>query len=524
MTGDMENEAYEKLKERFEELKHIRNAMSILHKDSETNMAPGSELDRVRQLTVLSAMEHRMLNDPAMTQLLAQAEQDAGQLCKEDQRNLKLMRAEIENAAMPENLATEIARLESEGRGLHTRLKPTGDWKQIKDWYRYAFDTMRAIGQDKAQRRGFSSPYEALLDTFSPGISAEEVDRELGRMEKALPALIREAADRQKHQDRPVPLTGPFPKEQQQELCRRIVEKMGFDFNRGRFDMIDGHPSSGGTSDDTRFTTDCDEDNFLEAVYSTMHETGHAMYDQNQPKSWRYQPAGGHLGMAIHESMSRIMEIQAGQTPEFFEFLSREAQDVFNRPNDPSLSAENLRKLKQTVNPSYIRIYADELTYPAHIILRHKLEKALVDGTLDIEDLPQAWNDEIKVLLGITPPDASKGCMQDVHWPTGAIGYFPAYTLGDMGAAQLFAAACRDKPEIRDELRHGNFKPLREWLVDNVYSKGALMTPDELLTAATGEELNARYYLDHLSRRYLGRPYTPPGQSKAPEGPSNNMG
>ncbi|MDE2336178.1 MAG: peptidase M32, partial [Alphaproteobacteria bacterium] len=215
------------------------------------------------------------------------------------------------------------------------------------------------------------------------------------------------------------------------------------------------------------------------------------------------------MGMAVHESQSGIMERNAAHEPEFFQYLEKLAREIFNRPNDPALSAANLQLLANQVNPSFIRIEADELTYPAHILLRYKLEKGLVEGTLAVENLPQAWNDGIKNLLGITPPDNSKGCMQDVHWPTGAIGYFPAYALGNMIAAQLYAAATKAHPEITRELAAGNFKPLLGWLRDNVHSKGSELTTDALMIAATGEKLNAKYYLDHLSRRYAGKAYAP---------------
>ena len=283
---------------------------------------------------------------------------------------------------------------------------------------------------------------------------------------------------------------------------------MGFDFDRGRMDAIDAHPSCGGSASDVRFTTDCsDETSFLSAVYSTIHEGGHGLYEQDTPLEYRYQPVGKTMGMAVHESQSGVMERNAAHTPEFFQFLEKQAREVFNRPNDPALSAKNLELLAKQVKPSFIRIEADELTYPAHVILRYKLEKALIEGTLSVDGLPKAWNDGMQSLLGITPPDNAHGCMQDTHWPSGYIGYFPAYALGNMIAAQLFDAACKAHPEIPAELGKGNFKPLKQWLSDNVHSKGSMLTTDELMTAATGEKLNSKYYLDHLSKRYLGRSY-----------------
>lgn len=508
--------AYEKLKERFEKIINVGNAAAILEKDAQVFMPENSADDRTRQIMALADVAHSLITAPDVEKWLNEAEKEASTLSAEDQRNLYLMRRQwVHAAGLPDELVTEHARLSTEGERLHTELRKTGDWSKVKDWYAHSFEIMRTIGEIKKQKLGTSSVYEALLDGFSPGLSSATLAREFGALEKALPTLISEAAVRQAQLPAPLPLKGPFPRGQQEELCKRLVKALGFDFTKGRMDMVDGHPSCGGSASDVRFTTDFDEEYFLEAVYSTVHEAGHALYEQNTPLAWRYQPAGSNMGMAVHESQSRIIEVQACHTPEFFQYLEKEARDVFNRPDDPALSAENLERLVNKANPSLIRIYADELTYPAHIILRHKLEKAIVEGAMTIDELPQAWNDGIKNLLGITPPDPSQGCMQDVHWPIGYVGYFPAYTLGDMGAAQFFAAACKDKPEIRASLAKGDFTPLREWLRDNVHSKGSLLTNDQLFTAATGEPLNAKHYLNHLSTRYLGKPWQEPAGAPA---------
>lgn len=512
--------AYEQLKQRFEQIISLGNAAAILAKDAETFMPSGCGDDRTRQMVALAEVCHSLISAPEVEQWLDAAEAEKDKLSKDDRRNLTLMRQDwVNSASLPKELVSEVAKLEVEGEKLHTSLRKTGDWSKIRDWYAHSFDTMREVGRIKKAKLGSASIYEALLSSFSPSLSEATVEREFGALEKLLPGLIAEAMERQKSQPAPLPLKGPFPREQQAELFRRVVVAMGFDLTKGRLDVINGHPSCGGSSSDVRFTTDCDENNLLEGLYSTIHETGHALYEQNTPLAWRYQPAGRAMGMSLHESQSRIMEIQACHTIEFCRFLEKQAREIFGRPDDPALSAENLERLLNKAQPSFIRIQADELTYPAHIILRHKLEKALVEGTLPIDELPKAWNEGITKLLGITPASNAEGCMQDVHWPDGLIGYFPAYTLGDMGASQFFAVACQQKPEIKAQLAEGNFTPLREWLRDNVHSKGSLLTTDELFTAATGEPLNAKYYLNHLSQRYLGKPYEPPAPSSKGNGP-----
>lgn len=503
--------SYDKLKERFAMISGISNAAAILYKEMEITMPGGSSDDRVHQLVAISSTCHHLLSAPEVGQWLSEAQAGRASFSVEDQRNLDLMQNSwVHATAVTTALAGESARVDSEGQHKHSKNYKSGDWSLMKDWYEYAFDVARRIGEAKKDKLGVSSVYDALLDQFSPGLRDAVVTKEFALLEKELPALVNDAVAKQKN-EQVIPLSGPFAFEAQEELCRRVTKAMGFDYDRGRFDLTrDHHPSCGGTQDDTRITGRFEgEDNFLPALYAAIHEAGHGMYEQNAPKSWRYQPAGGTLGMAVHESQSMIWELQAGMSPEFFEYLEKEVRDVFGRPNDPALSAENLQRLMTRVAPSFIRIEADELTYPTHIVLRWRLEKEIMESKLKVEDLPQAFNDGMQKLLGIVPPDNSKGCMQDLHWPTGSQGYFPAYTFGAMGAAQLFNAACKARPELKPEMSKGNFNPLREWLRDNVHSKGSLLTADEMFKAATGETLNARYYLDHLSRRYTGKAWAP---------------
>lgn len=515
--------AYEKLKERFSEISNLGGASSVLLKEMEISMPAGSAQDRINQVMAIGTAIHTLITDPQVKLWLDEAQAQAASLSAEDRRNLELMHHSwVHRAFLSRDLSREVSRLGSEGEQRHSQNYTSGDWNTMKDWYRHSFDIARAVGEAKKSALGVKSAYEALLDQFSPGLREATVEREFSLLEKELAPLIKEAQAKQKAQGDPLPLQGPFPFEQVEELCNRVVAAMGFDFSRGRFDLTrDHHPSCGGTSDDTRMTSRYKADDFLDAVFAAIHEAGHGLYSQNLPKAWRYQPAGSDQGMALHESQSMIWELQACKTPEFFQYLEREARAVFGRPNDKSLSADNMMKLMTRVEPSFIRIEADEMTYPAHIVLRWRLEKSIIEGKLDVADLPRAWNDGMKQLLGIVPPDPSKGCMQDVHWPGGMQGYFPSYTLGAMGAAQLFAAACKARPELRGELAKGNCKPLHEWLRDNVHAKGCLIDYDAVFVAATGEKLNAAYYLNHLSERYLGKSWT--GPQKTPQaGPVSN--
>jgi len=280
------------------------------------------------------------------------------------------------------------------------------------------------------------------------------------------------------------------------------MEALGFDFSRGRLD-VSLHPFCGGTSDDVRITTRYEEDDFTSALMGVLHETGHALYELGLPKDWRYQPVGAAMGMSFHESQSLLIEMQACRSFEFLEYAEPLIKDTFQGVG-PEWEIDNLYRLYTHVEKDFIRVDADEVTYPAHVILRYRLEKALVIGDLDPAELPGAWNEGIEQLLGITPENDRLGCLQDIHWYDGAIGYFPTYTLGAMTAAQLYDAALRANSDIPSQIAQGNFNPLLTWLRDNIHSQGSRWSGDELLTHATGEPLNADIFKRHLRKRYLG--------------------
>ena len=235
-----------------------------------------------------------------------------------------------------------------------------------------------------------------------------------------------------------------------------------------------------------------------------LHETGHALYEQGRPASWLRQPVGDARGMVMHESQSLLIEMQAGRTREFLAYLSPLLTTAFGS-EDPALGADNLHRLYTRVQPGFIRVDADEVTYPAHILLRYDLERAMIDGTLDVDDLPAAFNAGLHDLLGLTVTDDAQGCLQDIHWPSGGWGYFPTYTLGAIAAAQLFEAARAADPRILPGLAEGDFSPLVAWLRREVHNKGSLLDTDALMTEATGRPLGIDAYLAHLRGRYLGQ-------------------
>jgi carboxypeptidase Taq len=277
---------------------------------------------------------------------------------------------------------------------------------------------------------------------------------------------------------------------------------VGFDFEHGRLDTS-LHPFCGGVPEDLRITTRYDEADFTKALMGVLHETGHAMYERGLPAKWRLQPVGAACGMAAHESQSLLVEMQACRDPAFVGYLAPLARAAFGGAG-AAWEPDNLLRLYNRVEPGFIRVDADEVTYPAHVILRYRLEKAMIAGAMEPDELPGAWNAGMAELLGITPPDPALGCLQDIHWYDGAWGYFPTYTLGAMAAAQIFAAAVAAVPEIPEAIGRGDFAPLMAWLGENVHGLGSLHTTDALIEQATGKPLDPKVFEAHLKARYLG--------------------
>jgi carboxypeptidase Taq len=277
---------------------------------------------------------------------------------------------------------------------------------------------------------------------------------------------------------------------------------LGYDFERGRLD-VSTHPFCGGGDNDVRITTRYDEADFTRALMGVLHETGHALYEQGRPQAWMNQPVGQARGMSLHESQSLLMEMQACRSREFIAFAAPQMRDAFGG-SGPAWEAEALWRHYTRVERGFIRVDADEVTYPAHVILRYRLEKAMIADELPLADLPAAWNDGMQALLGVVPPDDRLGCLQDIHWPSGGWGYFPTYTLGAMTAAQIFDAANRAEPEILPAIGRGDFAPLVGWLRANIHGQGSRWETNELLTRATGRPLDAAVFKAHLRRRYGG--------------------
>ncbi|MEI6559712.1 MAG: carboxypeptidase M32 [Rhodospirillaceae bacterium] len=493
--------AYLALERQFARIAAINDAAGILGWDAQTMMPDGAAESRAAAAATLSVLAHDALTDPRTGDWLAEAEAGRAVLAPWQAANLREMRQLWRHGtAVPVDLVEAASRAASTAERVWRTARADSDFASLQPALAEVLTLQRAIGQAKAAMLG-CSPYDALLDGYEAGARTAAIDPLFDDLAGFLPGFLGLVLERQAGMPALEPLSGPFPVHAQRSLGEHLMRRIGFDFNRGRLD-VSLHPFCGGATNDVRLTTRYDESDFTRALMGVLHETGHALYEQGRPADWLTQPVGGSRGMAVHESQSLIIEMQAARSRPFLEFLAPVVREAFGG-SGPAWAVENFHRLYTRVQPGFIRVDADEVTYPAHIILRYRLEKALIAGDLALADLPGAWAEGMHALLGLTPPDDRRGCLQDIHWPCGGWGYFPTYTLGAAIAAQLFDAASRAEPDLRPGLARGDFTPLVRWLRGAIHGQGSLLSAEHLLRAATGRPLDPSIYRRHLERRYL---------------------
>jgi carboxypeptidase Taq len=493
--------AYARLQARFARLATLGEAGSMLHWDSSAMMPSGGAVARGDQLAVLAGIGHAMLTDPALADELAEAEasppDDAWEAA-----NLDLMRhAYVRATALPADLVEARERVNSACEKVWREARAPSDFVAVAPHLAEVGSLTRQAAEALGPALGLS-PYDALMDGFQRGVTAADVTPIFDRYEAWLRDALPRAEERQAREAAPIKLPGVFPSERQEGLCRHMATRAGLEPEHFRLDRS-MHPFCGGTPTDVRITTRYDESDPAQALMGVLHETGHALYERGLPKAHARQPVGEAAGMAAHESQSLIIELQSCRSNEFLAWLGPQLKATFGGEDEP-YQPQNLQRLWRRVERGFIRVDADEMTYPAHVILRFRLEQALFSGDLRVGDLPGAWRDGMQALLGITPPDDARGCLQDIHWYDGAFGYFPSYTLGAMAAAQLMAAARREVEGLEAALGRGELTPLLGWLRAKVHLQGNRLPFNELLAAATGKKLDPADFEAHLTRRYLG--------------------
>ncbi len=491
--------AYRELHHRFDRHYLLRSSADLLEWDAQAMMPDGGGDLRAAQLGVLRSLAHEAISGPDMADRLAEAEASPPEDPWERANLVAMRRAWVHAAAVPTDLVEARTRVTSGCELAWRSARQNDDFASLLPQLREVVNLTRQVGQAKASVMQLSV-YDALADEYEPGAREASLTPLFGRLERELPPIVDAIVDAQARA-KPVPkLVGPFPTDRQAALGRHLAERMGFDFTRGRLD-VSVHPFCGGAAEDVRMTTRYDEADFLSSVLGVIHETGHALYEMGLPRAWARQPVGHVPGMGLHESQSLLMEMQAARTPEFLGYLAKAAVEHLGlRPE--ALTTEMLARHALRVERSLIRVDADEATYPLHVIVRFQLERALLTGDLAVADLPGAFRDAMGRIVGVRPETDREGCLQDVHWPSGAFGYFPSYTIGAIAAAQLFAAALRANPEIPAELARGEVSSLRAFARAHVHDHGSRHDTDGILTQATGRGLDVDALLAHLRRRY----------------------
>jgi len=497
---------YKKLLRRNKDLRVLQSAEDVVHWDMETMMPPRAVELRSQQLALLSRMEHKMSTDPEIGKLLKQiaASPDFDKLGQIERRNLHLIRKNYdEQTALPEKLVEEIAKQQAIAVNV---------WKKAKKARRFSLfkpDLEKLVGLIKQEAeilmkvKGTSTPYDALVDLFEPKMTSTEIDRVFDGLRKGLAKLLPYISNAPRQPDRNQ-LKRHVPVEKQREISRALAETLGYDVTSpragGRIDETE-HPFTTGRYDDVRITTHYYPDDFSSSIFSVLHETGHALYDQNLNAEWKNQPVGSPCSCGIHESQSRFVENIIGRSKEFWEGFLPKLKKLA-APDLDKLELESFVHAINDVKPSKIRVEADEVTYSLHVIVRFQIEQDLFSDKVKVSELPTLWNEKYQEYLGLKIEDDSEGVMQDTHWANGYFGYFPSYTLGNIYSGQMLTKVQQDIPDWGKQLAEGKLEAIKSWLVKNVQSRGNLYDPAELMKTVTGKELDAGPYLEYLKEKY----------------------
>ena len=500
----MSSKSYTQLENLFNRIYQLQHLASIGHWDMATMMPAGSSRARGEALAEVSVIINELISDTSTGDLIQSAQQHKSQLSDWQQANLREMQRLWLNAtSITSELVKAKALAGSECEHAWRTLRADNNWQDFQPLLEQVIKLTIEESQQRAEATSLS-PYDALLNLYEPGQTSAAIDVIFAQLVEFLPAFIQQVVAKQAG-DSVIQPKGPFPVEAQRELGLTLMKKIGFNFEQGRLD-VSHHPFCGGVAEDVRITTRYSEDDFSESLMGVLHETGHAKYEQGLPTDWLNQPVGAARGMGIHESQSLFQEMQIARSQSFLKFAAPIIQQLLGNEQMDSRcwSAENLYQLNNRVKPDFIRVNADEVTYPLHVILRYDIEKLLINEKLVVSDLPEIWDEKMQQYLGLsTAGNYKDGCMQDIHWTDGSLGYFPTYTLGAMNAAQLYHAAHKAIPDLSRQISNGEFNNLNQWQKDKIWSQGSYYAIDDLMIHATGEALNTNYFIDHLKTRFL---------------------
>ncbi len=495
----MTNKNYQNLVEKLSEISYLNGVMSTLGWDQEVVMPMGASEARAQQISTLAGVIHERMTDPRLGDCLAALEaEDTDRFNLLQACNIREARRKYDlETKISKKLVKEMAELSSQGHAVWVTARQDNKFSDFapllkrfiklkKEWAQCVFPDME--------------PYDANIDNFERGTTMAEITPIFERLKMELIPLIQSIQDRQYQPDSSF-LQGTFPVDKQEALARKISKDIGFRFDCGRMD-VSVHPFCGGSHPtDVRITTRYKDSDFVESLYAVIHETGHGLYEQGRMLEGRDLPASESLTMGIHESQSLFWERMIAQSKNFCIHYFEAIQATFP-DNLQGATADSLYRAINICKPDFIRVEADELTYPLHIIMRYEIEKGLFDDSIAVSDLPEVWDDMMMKYLGIKPPTDTLGVLQDSHWSSGAFGYFPSYTLGAIYACQFYKTMTKELADVERKIETGNFSSIKTWLNEKIHRQGSLYTPQDLVHRITGESLNPDYFVDYLKRKY----------------------
>lgn len=487
----MANKDYETLEQRFEQRSKLDHIAQTIDWDAQLYCPENAVVERGEQKALLNVQCHQLATLDDWAGIFARLEK-ADDLTDWQKANVRAAKRVWENESLltPELIA-ESARVTTNATAAWFKARAENDFPAFKPHLEKLVDLQRRI----AARKNKDRPYDALLDFYEAGVSEAFVDPLFDDLKTFLPDFIEKVRSRKER----VPFEREYAIEKQTAFCRDVMRMMGFDMKRGRLDIAKTAFCTTLGIDDVRIVSHFHTHEPVSAIRAVMHETGHALYEQHLPRGFAHQPVGKQNGMAMHESQSLLMECLVCMSDEFQALLGQKMRDFYGFDE---LNPENLREKNFYVAPSFIRIDADEVTYPLHVILRYETEKDLIAERLDVADLPEYWNGKMRAYLGITPPTDTLGCLQDIHWSCGNFGYFPDYTLGVLAAHQFFEALLRDVPDALKEIGKGNFAPAVDWLTKHIYAQGSFDSFTQTVKNVTGKPLSTDAFKRTLQKRY----------------------
>jgi carboxypeptidase Taq len=488
---------YAELMRRVRDASMLDSCAGVLGWDERTYMPHGGSAHRGDQMALLARMRHEMVTDPAVGELLEHLKGSSFAPDSDADANVREVRRAYDRAVkVPKELVEELARVTTRAQQVWQEARQADNFAAFQPW----LEKIVQLKRQEAQAVGYNGvPYDALLDEYEPGATTADVTATFRALREELVPLVAAIAASRNRPKREI-LEGDYSVLRQESFGREAAAAIGFDFDAGRLDVTTHPFCSGIGPGDCRICTRYNPRSFVESFFGILHEAGHGIYEQGLPREHFGTPRGSAASLGIHESQSRLWENQVGRGRAFWDFFFSKAQQSFEPLR--GVAFEHFYFAINDVRPSFIRVEADEATYNLHILLRFELEQALVSGDLSPADVPAAWNEKVQHYLGLIPPTYALGCLQDIHWSFGGIGYFPTYTLGNLYAAQFMERARLDLPGLDDDFRRGQFGRLKTWLREKIHTRGQLYRAAELCRRITGKPLSHRPLISYLREKY----------------------